>query len=463
MVRIFKHYIPTALIWLGIIEGLLLLIAVRAALIVRYWIAEISVPAWQDGWVQVILLVTVSYVVMLSTGLYMLETCRDFRLSLMRLFVSMIISALLMSVILFSIPEVDLWRSVIFLSYVFAYIVFIISRFSFLHIVDLSRFKNRVLVLGAGERADLVRVMGAYKSSHVFFVDFLSMTDKEAIVPNSRKFQSIKDFPAFVEKNSVHEIVVAIQERRGNLPLDVLLKSKIRVGCKITEAADFIEKQSGLVKVDSISPGWLVFSDGFGGLKSNDFIVKRLFDIVASSFLLLFTLPIIFFTAILIKLTSKGPIFYKQRRVGLNSKLYYILKFRSMSVNAESDGIPKMADENDVRVTFLGRFIRTTRIDEIPQIFNVLKGDMSFVGPRPERPFFVSQFNSTIPYYHQRHVIKPGITGWAQLNYSYGASEEDSRMKLEYDLYYIKNYSLFLDIIILIQTVRVILWPNGVR
>jgi exopolysaccharide biosynthesis polyprenyl glycosylphosphotransferase len=190
-------------------------------------------------------------------------------------------------------------------------------------------------------------------------------------------------------------------------------------------------------------------------------MAKRGFDILASGLLLLFTFPILLVAAIGIRLTSKGPIFYRQERVGFGGKSFMLLKFRSMRIDAEADGSPQWAQKNDPRVTPVGRFIRMTRIDEIPQIFNVLRGDMSFVGPRPERPFFVKSLEEEIRFYAERHAVKPGITGWAQLNYPYGATTEDARRKLQYDLYYIKNYSLFLDLLILLQTARVILFPSG--
>ena len=214
--------------------------------------------------------------------------------------------------------------------------------------------------------------------------------------------------------------------------------------------------------LDSLRPSWLIFSDGFRvGLVHSFF--KRVFDVLASVVLLVFGLPLIIVAAIAIRLESKGPIFYRQERLGLGGQPFLLLKFRSMKVDAESSGVPQWAEQNDSRITRIGNFIRQTRIDEIPQILNVLRGDMSFVGPRPERSYFVEQLTQKIPYYFERHRVKPGITGWAQLNYSYGASIEDAKEKLKYDLYYIKNCSVFLDLIILMQTARVIVWPNGVR
>jgi exopolysaccharide biosynthesis polyprenyl glycosylphosphotransferase len=192
-------------------------------------------------------------------------------------------------------------------------------------------------------------------------------------------------------------------------------------------------------------------------------MLKRAFDLLASVLLLLFSIPIMLFAAIAIKLDSRGPIFHLQERVGLNGDVFKLVKFRSMQTDAEEDGVPRWAAVNDSRVTRVGAFMRRTRVDEIPQIFNVSRGEMSFIGPRPERPYFVDELRQSIPYYFERHRVKPGISGWAQLNYPYGASVEDAKEKFQYDLYYIKNYSLFLDLIVLIQTARVVLWPDGVR
>jgi len=322
--------------------------------------------------------------------------------------------------------------------------------------------KRRVLVLGAGDRAEMVRVSGLSTANDVEFVCFLRVNDNERTIEGAQLYDNNHSLKKYVNKFAVQEIVVAIEERRGSLPIDELLECKME-GCRIVEAMSFIERQSGTVSLKNVNPSWLVFSDGFNGASDVDRILKRVFDVATSLTLLTFSMPILLVTALLVKITSKGPVFYRQERVGLNGHYFKVLKFRSMTHDAEADGVPKWAEKNDVRVTAVGRVIRASRIDEIPQIFNVLNGAMSFVGPRPERPYFVDQLESKIALYGERHRVKPGITGWAQLNYPYGGSEEDTKCKLEYDLYYIKNHSLFLDFLILIQTVRVVLWPDGVR
>jgi len=216
------------------------------------------------------------------------------------------------------------------------------------------------------------------------------------------------------------------------------------------------------VDLDTVNPSWLIFSDGFSSGRAVSSVAKRLFDVAASSLLLLFTLPLIAIFAVLVKLDSQGPAFFRQQRMGLYGQPFQLIKLRSMHVDAEADGA-QWASRDDPRVTRVGRFIRKVRIDELPQAWSVLKGQMSFVGPRPERPEFVADLEDKLPYYAERHMVKPGITGWAQVNYPYGASIEDSRHKLEYDLYYAKNYTPFLDLLIILQTLRVVLWREGAR
>ena len=273
---------------------------------------------------------------------------------------------------------------------------------------------------------------------------------------------AIHNLKRFVENLGVSEVVLALEERRNSLPLSDLLRIKT-AGVHVNDFSSFIERETGRVDLDTVNPSWLIFSDGFSSGRAVSSVAKRLFDIVASLLLLVFTLPLIVIFALLVKLDSKGPAFFRQRRVGLYGQAFDLIKLRSMHVDAEAAGGAQWAKHNDPRVTRLGRFMRKVRIDELPQAWTVLKGEMSFVGPRPERPEFVADLEDKLPYYAERHMVKPGITGWAQINYPYGASIADSRHKLEYDLYYAKNYTPFLDLLIILQTMRVILWREGAR
>jgi sugar transferase (PEP-CTERM system associated) len=264
------------------------------------------------------------------------------------------------------------------------------------------------------------------------------------------------------KERGVDEIVVALTERRaGSMPLRQLLDCKLQ-GIKVYDINSHFEKRLGQIRIDYLNAGWLIFGDGFNqGLART--AVKRVFDIACASTLIAIASPVMLLAAALIRLESRGPVLYRQERVGMNGEDFVVVKFRSMRTDAEKDGKPRWATAGDDRITRVGHFIRRTRIDELPQLFSVLKGDMSLVGPRPERQYFVEQLTQEIPFYAVRHSVKPGVTGWAQVRYQYGSTIEDSQEKLQYDLYYVKNHTLFLDILILFETVRVVLTGQGAR
>ncbi len=439
MIRIFKHYIPKSILALAIVESIILYFVIWGALALRFLQIGDPPPNVSEYALEKISYVIIVYLVLLSTGLYRLDTCRDLKNSAVRLAVSMALAFIAMSVVLFMFPNINIWRSVTFYAIILTYISLILFRYIFLNFVDHKSIEKRVIVLGAGERAKRVLDSNNKTTSNVIFKAFLKMGKTETSIENAIDYKDIESLEQLVAQESCQEIVIAIEERRGTLPVHDLLACKIN-GTYISDAASFIEQQVGALNLKMVDPSWMIFSDGFDNTRKVDIFLKRLFDILASSILLIVSMPVLLITALGVKLTSAGPIFYQQERVGLMGKRFNVLKFRSMTANAEQEGGPQWAKENDARVTLIGKFIRKTRIDEIPQIFNVLRGDMSFVGPRPERPFFVDKLNKKIPLYDNRHIVKPGITGWAQLNYPYGATEEDSHRKLEYDLYYIKNW-----------------------
>jgi sugar transferase (PEP-CTERM system associated) len=276
------------------------------------------------------------------------------------------------------------------------------------------------------------------------------------IFPRALNIQDI------VQRHDVNQIIVAVKEQRGgNVPMDQLLSARIQ-GVPVMDLADFYEQTTGEVPIDSLKASWLVYGRGFVQHRTR-IITKRIFDMLSSAFLLTLASPVMLITMIAIKLESKGPIIYRQERVGLGGRGFMCLKFRSMRTDAEKDGVAVWATKNDSRVTRVGAFIRKTRIDELPQLISVLKGEMSMVGPRPERPTFVAQLKEQIPYYDIRHSVKPGVTGWAQVRYAYGASVEDALHKHQYDLYYVKNNSLFLDLLVLFETVSVVLFREGAQ
>jgi len=324
-------------------------------------------------------------------------------------------------------------------------------------------FQSRVLVLGTGTEAAKVQDSLVKAGSKCKIVGYFPCGPSESIcVPRERLLECDLPLSEVASINRIDRIVVAVGDRRGGaLPLDDLLDCKL-AGIKVLDYSTYFEQTFGQVRLDSLRASWLIFGEGFrqGVIRT---AVKRLFDILASSVLLIAAAPVMVLTTILIILESGFPVLYRQERVGQGGRVFSVIKFRSMRTDAERDGKPRWASAGDSRVTGVGRWIRKLRIDELPQLFNVLKGDMSLVGPRPERPFFVGQLSEQIPFYGARHSIKPGVTGWAQVRYPYGASIEDSAQKLQYDLYYVKNHSLFLDLLIFLETIEVVLTGRGAQ
>lgn len=323
---------------------------------------------------------------------------------------------------------------------------------------------NRVLVLGTGPEARLVEAsLSGAEVPGLHLVGFYALEKiPESVVSASRIIAKSGSLDETARHLAIDEIIVAVREQRGGvLPLRGLLECRL-AGVRITDMSRFFERVHGQIPIEALKASWLIYGSGFRQSWWRS-AVKRMFDVTVSLMLVLLTLPIMLVTALIIAFESGSPIVYRQVRVGLRGKTFEVLKFRSMRQDAEKDGKAVWAAVGDSRVTAFGRFIRRTRIDELPQLFNVLRGEMSFVGPRPERPAFVDMLTEKIPFYAVRHSVKPGITGWAQVRYSYGANVEQSMRKLEYDLYYVKNHSLFLDILILLETVRVVVLGEGAR
>ncbi len=322
---------------------------------------------------------------------------------------------------------------------------------------------RRVLIVGAGNEAQNVEADLAKLGGAGFrVVGFFPAGADKVEVDKSRLVAADADMHALVRDHKVDEVVVAVREQRGgSLPMEALLDCRVK-GIPVIDLVGFYERTRGEIPIDHLKSSWLIYGHGFAQdtLRS---VVKRSFDLAASGLLLALTWPIMIVAAIVIRLESPGPVIFRQERTGLGGRGFTCLKFRSMRKDAEKNGVAVWAQTNDARVTRVGKFIRKTRIDELPQLINVLRGDMSLVGPRPERPTFVDQLKQEVPYYDIRHSVKPGLTGWAQVRFSYGASIEDSRRKLQFDLYYVKNHSLFLDMLVLFETIRVILFREGSR
>ncbi|WP_336366676.1 TIGR03013 family XrtA/PEP-CTERM system glycosyltransferase [Marinobacter sp. C2H3] len=363
-------------------------------------------------------------------------------------------------------PQADPGSANLFWAVLLASLLVILIRLVFLRLVDSEQLVRRVVVFGAGPFA--ASLLDEYqRNMRALGIRIIGCIAEApgGVVPDEHRIPTPYDFYQFCREHKVSEIVVAQQERRrsegGWLPVPELMECKLR-GIAVTNGVDFYERELRKVKLDMVHPSWIVFSEGFKASRSRDF-AKRLVDLALSLALLVVMSPFILLTAVAVFLETGRPILYSQTRVGMLGREFRIYKFRSMRQDAEKDGKARWASANDNRVTRVGAFIRNTRLDELPQIYNVIRGEMSIVGPRPERPEFVSELREKIPFYDTRHYVKPGLMGWAQLKYPYGASVDDARGKLEYDLYYSKNHSLLMDFLIMIQTVEVVLLGKGVR
>lgn len=461
MIRLFKHYIPHAVLLLGLLDPALLVLGSELAWQMRAAQIGMDPGAFADRGTALLSTAMVIWLAMIAVGVYGPNALRSLRFAGARLLVAISLGIIALAVIDFVIPSELFWRSTLLYTMGLAIVVLVADRLLLNSFLGSSAFRRRVMVLGAGPRAQRLRALGDKPETGFAIVAYIAMSDDPRIVEEAIPRSAVHDLGRFVENLGVSEVVLALQERRNALPLKDLLRIKTK-GVHVNDFSSFIERETGRVDLDTINPSWLIFSDGFSSGRMFSSAVKRVFDITASVILLALTFPIIVLFVLLVKRDSKGPAFFRQTRVGLFGEPFTVIKLRSMRTDAEKDGA-KWAEENDPRITRLGRFIRKVRIDELPQTWSVLKGQMSFVGPRPEVPSFAESLEEEIPFYGERHMVKPGITGWAQINYPYGASVEDSRCKLEYDLYYAKNYTPFLDFVILLQTLRVILWPEGAR
>ena len=403
----------------------------------------------------------VTQAALIAVGVFGSDSLRSLRFAGARLLVGVSLAVLGLAFIEFVMPGETYWRSTLLYAMVLAVCLLFANRLVMSGLLGANAFRRRVLVLGAGPRALRLSALSERPESGFGIVGYVAMTDVVPAVEGAIPRATIPDLSLHVQALGATEVVLAIEERRNALPLKDLLRVKT-AGVHVNDFSSFLERETGRVDLDTLNPSWLIFSDGFSSGRMVSSFAKRVFDIVASGMLLLLTFPVIALFAVLVKLDSKGPAFFRQQRVGLYGEPFSVIKLRSMRTDAEKDGA-KWAEKDDPRITRLGGFIRKVRIDELPQTWSVLKGHMSFVGPRPEVPQFVADLEEQLPFFAERHMVKPGITGWAQINYPYGASVEDARAKLEYDLYYAKNYTPFLDLLILLQTLRVILWPEGAR
>lgn len=464
MVRVFRHYIPSSIIWLIIIETLILYLSVYIGVEIRFEApSEHREIVESNLWIKSLIFTIIMGGSLTAMGLYQRNFISDFAGMMIRLFIGFGIGFALTTFVFYLLPQFFLGRGIVGFSLISAFFGIIVSRTFFLKLLSSENFKRRVLVIGSGRHACQVEELRNKCDDNGFdIIGYLPMNDCDILVDKSKVIEIPGTITEYALENDIDEVVVAVDDRRKKFPATDLLNCKME-GIHVRDLVSFFERITGHLQLDALHPSALIFSTGFSHavLQNNS---KRIFDIVISALILVLASPIMLITTVAIFISSLGrdPVFYRQVRVGLDNKPYGVLKFRSMRTDAEKDGA-QYAKKKDSRVTKIGAFIRTTRIDELPQLFNVLKGEMSFVGPRPERPEFVEGYNDRISHYSLRHKVKPGITGWAQICYPYGESEEDTKKKLQYDLYYVKNYSLFLDFTIIFQTLQVVLFGKGAR
>ncbi|MEO7760407.1 MAG: TIGR03013 family XrtA/PEP-CTERM system glycosyltransferase [Casimicrobiaceae bacterium] len=461
MVRIFRHYLSAKLMFIVGLEAIVIVLAIRLGLAFN-----VHGPVG-DGNADMPLVTCVMFtlamlLILNAIGLYRPDDWDNHRSVRLRLLTTAVLVA--GPVFLVTNFPSDLFGDTrsfaIMVVAILAGVTFV--RFVFYRLAGVA-YKPRVLVLGTGSRVVEFSQM-AGQSRNCTIVGFVALpTAEQPCVPSSQILgrSSSESLLGLVKKHSIDQIVIGMTDRRGSLPLNELVECKL-AGVAITELATAFEREYRQVSLESITASWIVLEEGFdqGVWRST---IKRIFDLAASGLLLILTLPVIVIAALCIFIESGSPVLYRQERVGEGGRVFSMYKLRSMRQDAECDGTPRWAAVKDTRTTAVGRVIRKLHIDELPQIINVFKGDMSFVGPRPERPYFVDKLVKEIPYYSLRHTIKPGITGWAQVRYSYGASLEETSDKLRYDLYYVKNHALFLDLVILLATVEVVFTGKGAR
>lgn len=417
------------------------------------------------NWGLNIVFTGMNFLVMAALGLYHARQRSGMMEVVMRVLVSLGIGWVLLTLMSMMPDQPHFSDSTMALALLMSGLGAIVTRWLLEHGLNEDAFKRRVLVYGAGKRAASILQLRRRADRRGFTIlnYVVAEGDVKDLVPDVQCIHQKIDLSMYCQEYLVDEVVVAMDDRRRNFPMHELLCCRLD-GVEVTELVSFLERETGKVRLDVLNPSWMIFSDGFrrGFIHAK---LERIMDIVASMVLLTFAAPVMLLTMLAIKMEEgwSAPILYGQTRVGARGKLFRLLKFRSMRVDAEREGKAVWAKAKDHRATRVGSIIRKIRIDELPQVINVLKGEMSFVGPRPERPEFAEELEQTIPYYRERHTIKPGITGWAQLCYPYGSSERDAVEKLQYDLYYIKNQSLIFYIVIVLQTVEVVLWRKGSR
>jgi sugar transferase (PEP-CTERM system associated) len=472
LIRFFRVYIPIRTFVLGVSEGCLIALSFVAATVVRLGTNDATVMLhYEQGFLNILVLSVVFIICMYYFDLYDSSILNNRREVVSRLVQVLGTMCILLAVLYYFYPRLELGRGIILIGFLIVLILLALARGLFLVLNRRPQFAERTMIFGDEPSASrLWRELESRPELGLSVVGRVLVTGNGSCEVNcegrsprgtSDSTSTDEGLPAAIDLQRVNRIIIALGDRRGRLPVELLLSMKSR-GLHIQDGTAFYEQLTGKIPVESLRLDTLLFSSGFH-LSRFLLIYKRLASIVVSIVGLILSLPLLPFVALAIKSTSPGCLLYHQKRVGRNGAIFNCHKFRTMRADAEADTGPTWADDEDPRITPVGRFLRTMRLDEIPQLWNVLKGDMSLVGPRPERPEFIVRLKQEIPYYNLRHTVRPGITGWAQIRYRYGSSVEDAKEKLRYDLFYIKNMSLGLDALIFFGTMKIILLGRGAK
>ncbi|MBF0423442.1 MAG: TIGR03013 family PEP-CTERM/XrtA system glycosyltransferase [Magnetococcales bacterium] len=464
MIRIFRHFISRWSIFLLLGESLVGIFAVYVGVWIRF-AGELPEEYGHGSelLMRSLFFALVMIMSMAATGRYQRILEDGFGAEILRVGISFIIGMVALGMLFYVFPEIFIGRGANGLAMAFAFIMFLAIRwFFYYYIVDIDLLRRKILVFGDGENARLVSELTQGTYFGVRILGFWPVAGHNRCVPDTDVIDSNQYLSDWVRKNCIDELVLAMDGAFPTLYTKEILDCKSR-GVKIVDLPGFFERERHIINMDVLNAEWWIHNADGVDQGARKEIFKKIFDITLSLWFLVIMGPVMLAAALAVFIESRGrgPIMYTQERVGYGEKIFTVMKFRSMNTDAEKDGVARWASHNDDRITRVGRFIRKTRIDELPQFINVLRGEMSLVGPRPERPEFVNILKSKIPYYSERLRVKPGITGWAQVRYGYGASEEDAAEKLKYDLYYVKNHSLFLDMLVLIHSVEVVLFGSG--
>ena len=467
MLRFFKKYYPIRNVFFVVGEGLFIFLSIFLSSLIILGPGFLN----HDHYLilKILLIAIVCQACFYYNDLYDIKFSENFKELSLRLLQALGFTAIFLSLIYFIMPKAMIGSGIFLISICFVILIIISWRFCYTMAIERGLFNQNIILLGSADLIGKIKqeINERKDCGYTIVSEFPEVNHRGDLNydqkdnPGTLCGQKYEGLSEMATKWGIKKIIVAIQEKRKTFPLDELLKCRVN-GIEVIDGNSFYEMLTGKLIVKAINPSWLIFSEGFHKSLTRR-ILKRFADLTLSITLLVLLLPLMAIIAILIKIDSKGPIFFSQERVGQNRKIYQIHKFRSMFEDAEKKSGPVWTDEDDDRITKIGKIIRKLRLDELPQIWNVLLDNMSFVGPRPEREFFVDELEKIVPYYRERHSVKPGITGWAQVSYGYGASVEDAIEKLNYDLFYIKNLSFFMDLMIVMRTIRIVLFLKGAR